>query len=207
VNHLLPYEHAIAAKINQAPVPDFMDEVWAGIDLQLDAPMPSPGKPVKKSNLSKEIGRARGLKIFIAALVVIAVIIIVKTRKAKQDIKKNNTAAPAIDNKNEIGSDSVTNFPLKKKENSEKIKKNDKPVNTITDSVSKPADIFFPSPIIYDSVVVAPPVILPKANDSALYKPASSPVSVPTPPGKKGKGVKGIKDTDYKIVPVKKDSI
>jgi len=39
-----PYDHLIAAKLEQIPVPDMADSIWASIETQLDAAMDVPDK-------------------------------------------------------------------------------------------------------------------------------------------------------------------
>lgn len=42
MNNTTPYEKLIAAKLEEMPVPDMVDSIWASIDMQLDAVVDTP---------------------------------------------------------------------------------------------------------------------------------------------------------------------
>lgn len=204
MTQLLPYEQEIAEKINHAAVPDMMDEIWASIDNQLGPDITAPDEGIQKLTF-KAGTKIKYLRFTIIIVAVIALIILflIKTKKGKHEMKKEPVTIPHI----------------------EKVKQTDKPIATDTDFIEtiKPerkvpviittrqasdsninAVDFKPIPLVVsDSQTTIPPVVLQKNTDSAQFKSL-----VPTiKPGNKGKGVKDIKDSDYKIVPEKKDSI
>jgi len=45
VNPTTPYEQLIAAKLDQVPVPDMADSIWASIEMQLDVPADAQESP------------------------------------------------------------------------------------------------------------------------------------------------------------------
>lgn len=50
MNNTTPYEKLIAAKLEEMPVPDMADSIWASIDMQLDAVVDTPEEnPVQPS--------------------------------------------------------------------------------------------------------------------------------------------------------------
>ena len=198
MNKLQRYEELMAAKLEQPPVPDMADAIWANIEKGLDADPPPgngpsrpPSSPAPVSDLVKGLG-------LVVILAIVVVMFFVR--------KKNNAHAPAQPAGNApvivtaADSNSAATPFLPPGDNSNK-QPNRKTGNIVTadsnlihgqvinpvqnlDSTINPP-LIIPQPVSMDSVHSAPPLGLP-------------------PPGKKPKGVR-LSDSDYKIVPVKKD--
>lgn len=190
------YEITITDKLEQLTVPDMADAIWARIETQLDIDMPTddgPSEPPTKPSWGSDFGLSL---IFIAALISIIYFVNVKPNADKNDSvaspeKPTIISAPGNE-KDKPPPSSNTGIP-----SSPTIRQND-PVNpfpgnsviTIIDSAGSA------SQTITDSakgapVGLTPPVVNPPAVDTTA---------------KKIRGVKGIQDADYRIVPVKTDS-
>lgn len=197
------YEVTIAAKLEQLPVPNMMDSIWASIEMQLDADLPSDDTERSPAqDTAKGIpGMSKGLYWSVIAAVIIAIVLIYKA--SKNDKKKNNnTPAPA---KKEIVvpiTDSNRNPNIRLEKNTTVA-----PVANKKDSTINP---FIPgNRISFDSLNQQ---LLPvnKTDSSATIK--NKPLlpsfdSLPPPPLIKPKGVKGITNDDYRIQQGKKDSV
>ncbi|MGF2414323.1 MAG: hypothetical protein ACQUYJ_18460, partial [Ferruginibacter sp.] len=73
-----PYEVTIAAKLEQLPVPDMMDSIWASIEMELDADLPSDDSDQSPStNPTKGLpGMSKGFYLSVLTAVIIAIILI-----------------------------------------------------------------------------------------------------------------------------------
>jgi hypothetical protein len=204
VNTPTPYETTIAAKLEQLPVPDMADSIWASIELQLDAGLPGDdGSNSPSNNPTKGLpGMGKAIYFSIFCAIIIAIILIYKTNKNKAT-KKNNLPAPA---KTEIiipvaDSSPLINSPAEKNANVTPKGINKK------DTTATP---FIPGKRI--SLDTLPVTALPAGQvdpGTAIKNKPPLPAfdSVPLPPVVKPKGVKGITNDDYKIQGVKKDSL
>jgi hypothetical protein len=205
VDKQTPYEILIAQKVEALPVPDRIDSIWANIEMQLDAGAPpdggeggtnpAPAKPVKGLP-----GAGNGLGLFFTAAVVISVgLVWLYNGSKKEDAKV--APAPIITPANpEILADS-NKIP---KEPDEKIAPPNQPVidkkNTFNKNVlPKNNDSLDKGVLPY--IKIEPPTV----KDSNVIKRPVDTTKMP-PILKKPKGVKGIKDSDYKIVTENKDS-
>ncbi|NCU04307.1 MAG: hypothetical protein GXC73_10010 [Chitinophagaceae bacterium] len=201
MNQKATYELTITEKLEQLTAPDMVDAIWARIEAQLDIDLPTdegPGNPpaAPTSGPRKWINRG-----FIIAAVAIVLIYFFNNRK--QTTTSNDQ--PTI------------TTPVTTPSNNENPVRNNSPGTSNTIAPAKnttvPANSSTGLPV--DSNALAPvtlPVQQPDSN-----KVITNPAPVFTPPvvaapknntpdsTKKGRGVKGITDADYKIVP-KKDS-
>jgi hypothetical protein len=202
MNQKATYELTITEKLEQLTAPDMVEAIWARIELQLDIDLPTDDGPADPpaaptSGPRKWINRG-----FIIAAVAIVFIYFFNNRK--QTITSNDQ--PTI------------TAPVKTPNNNDNPVRNNSPgtnnANTPQNNSSAPATsstvlsvdsnatvpVKFPVQLAPDSNTVqtnAPPVInLPLVTPQKNTPPDST---------KKGRGVKGITDSDYKIVP-KKDS-
>jgi hypothetical protein len=206
VNQLLPYEQVIADKFSHAAIPDMADEIWASIDAELgpDTPAGDGGGNEPPASSPSGSGWATGFKFLIVAVVTVTVLFIVRKRNANKVKENNSPAAPAIEKNitkdSTVVVDSFSETPAKSG-NKETITA--KPI--VKDSLTKQVMPFNPSLVKdrQDSIATLPPVIIPPENNPTILKRDEQPIV----PEKKGKGAKGIKDADYKIVPKKKDSL
>jgi hypothetical protein len=207
VNNKTPYEAVIAEKVNQLPVPDMADAIWATIELELDAAAGTEGdQQIPSESLSANtMTTAAKLWLIIIAVAVIALLIILFTKN------KNNSPADTI------------NIPATIQEKRKKPEP-DSVAHTINNIPGSGADVTFQpqqrtgdplapviSPVFNDSIFNEPlkntrndsPVLI--NNPPVIIKPDSSATILP--PDKKPRGVKGIEDSDYKIISGKKDSL
>jgi hypothetical protein len=204
VNTPTPYETIIAQKLEQLPVPDMADSIWASIQLQLDADLPGEdGDSSPSNNPTKGLpGMGKAIYFSIFTVIIIAIILIYKPNKNNAN-KKNNLPVPA---KTEIivpiaDSSPVINIPAEK---------NIITAPKVTNKKDSTTVAFNPgNRISFDSLSqqVAP---LNKVDSGTVLK--NKPLlpsfdSIPLPPIVKPKGVKGITNDDYKIQSSKKDSL
>ncbi|QNA43423.1 hypothetical protein [Lacibacter sediminis] len=201
MNQKATYELTITEKLEQLTAPDMVDAIWARIEAQLDIDLPTDDgstnpPPAPTNGPAKWINRG-----FIIAAVAIVLIYFFNNRK--QNIPSVNqpsiTAPVTSPNKNDN--------PVRN--NSPGTNNTIAPVNNTT----VPANTSTGLPV--DSNTLAPvtlPVQQPDSNKvitnaaPAFTPPVVTPQKNNFPDStKKGRGVKGITDADYKIVP-KKDS-
>jgi hypothetical protein len=197
-----PYEVTIAAKLEQLPVPDMMDSIWASIEMQLDADLSSGDSNDSPSqNPVKGLpGMGKGFYFSIIAAVIIAIVLIYKANKNDKK-KSNNIPAPV---KKEIViplADSNQNTNILQKENTSPA--------TIINKKDSTFNPFIPGNRISFDSLNQTAVPFSKPDSSAIIKnkpllPAFD--SLPPPPLIKPRGVKGITDNDYRIQEGKKDS-
>ena len=195
----LPYEQLIAEKLNSHPVPDMQDQIWARIKAQLDMDMPTDEGDSGGNSPQQPSGP--GIMGWGLSIVIIAIITAFFIFKNKQQTK--DTTDPVTTNEQTIQ-------PAEQAEG---------PPGSIIRSREK-ATTVKPEPIIavphtaQDSSTVAQPNLstaAPGIQDSVVL-PRSEPVLTFTPPKtdtaqppKKRKGVSGLTDDDYRIIP-KKDN-
>lgn len=209
MNQLLPYEQVIAEKLNHTAIPDMADEIWAAIETELGSDSPANDEDADNSPASSPSGITwvSWLKFLIVTIIIVTVLLIVKKRNTNNDKNRNMPVVPAIENT--INKDSVVisdsfaqnpAIPASKEVNKIAFK------SMISDSTTvEPIILSEPSLLKNkaDSIAITPQVItLPKDNPIILKPDEKLKV-----PEKKGKGAKGIKDSDYKIVSKNKDSL
>lgn len=68
MNTNTPYEHLIAAKLDQVPVPDMADSIWASIEAQLDAPVEIPDQKTTPKIKGKGWYGFAGITVVVTAL-------------------------------------------------------------------------------------------------------------------------------------------
>jgi hypothetical protein len=192
-------ELLIAGKLETLPVPDMADAIWARIELQLDIDLPTddgggngpaPSKPSGPSILGW------GLSVVLVALIT--------TFLPYKNTPK--TAQPEIQ----------APVPVTQQVNPPEQKNTEPPQperTTISDkNTTKTAT---PEPSVrtpQDSVVQQPVVTIPSQTPDSATNLSSAPlVTTPAPKDsiqspKKKRGVSGLQDGDYRIVPATKDS-
>jgi hypothetical protein len=197
MNQKTTYEVTITSKLNQLPIPDLREAIWARIEGELDADMPTDdGGDTPPSS-------PHGGKMLLYALpgIVVIIVALFLIKPSKQNPKPNNiptttpttkaiiaptASPPPVDTKTVIPykRDPVvypgTNAPISSMPNR-------------TDSASVPVtDI---PPVTDNTNQQAPPLVQapqPQKTDSVVQK--------------KKRGVSGITNDDYRITPVKPDS-
>lgn len=199
MNQKATYELTITEKLEQLTAPDKVDAIWARIEAQLDIDLPTddgtadpPAPPT--SGLRKWINRG-----FIIAAVAIVLTYFFNNRKQRAISNNQPTiTAPAtpMPNENPVRNNSPGNRNTVTQENKQG---GENATISIADSdtvtpVKGPVQLQSDSNAVNSNVpqVLYPPLVIPQKNP-------------PPDSTKKGRGVKGITDSDYKIVP-KKDS-
>ena len=194
MDHKKAYEQTIASKLEALPLPAMADAIWARIETQLDIDLPTDeggGIGPESPSGGNWIGRG-GLFVFIAALVMS--FLIYKNNKKPEPVSRPNRTTqqpvqsplPAINTSKTSEGRRNGAIPLPQNHSV------DPPVNRSTDSLLTAPVTVLPAPV--DSAQVSnvlPPPVLP-GSDTAPVK-------------KKARGVPGITDNDYRIVPAKKD--
>jgi hypothetical protein len=194
VNKLQPYERSIAGKLQQRPVPDMADSIWANIEKGLDADPPpdnGPSKPPCSPGRGSDIVKGLGL------IVILAIVVIMFTvRKKNTDhIPSKPAVIVPVHTTTADTHSAATPFISPGNTRSQQLSK--KPGNIITDS-SLNIDPVINS--LQDSMANKPLIIQPRIIDSVQALPKQQ---VPAP-GKKTRGVK-LNDSDYKIIQLKKN--
>lgn len=195
MNERKAYEQTIKGKLEAIPLPDMENAIWTRIETQLDIDMPtddSEGDAPSPNNPSGFgwIGGA-GIIIFVVALISIFI----------TNNKTNTESSPTPTETSITPSDTVTPSITPT------INQDDDPL------VVSPSNSLSASPIDTSNASapnLAPPFVAPVADDTtpAVSRAPDTNLILPdsTAPKKKGRGVQGINDDDYRIVPAKRDS-
>lgn len=196
----LKYEQLIGGKLQSLPVPDMQDAIWARIKAQLDIDLPTDdgdggGSPQTPSG-PRIIGW--GLSVLIIALV--TTFLLLKNKSVSNtDTKSNNT--PPVEQSN---APSVQNNspPV---QNNNNVNRTTGPATTANDNL--PAGIGNDSAVQQDLGVIVPPVV-----DTARTNMPPPSLTLITPQKadsnlqvKKGRGMTGLNDSGYRIVPKNKN--
>lgn len=190
------YEITVTEKLEQLTVPDLADTIWARIETQLDIDMPTddgPSEPPTKPSWGNGFGL--GL-VFIAALISIIYFVNVKPNAAKNDSTVSPEtptiiSAPANENDKRPPSPNIIipSSPIIRQNDSVNLPP-DNAVTTVIDSAVGTGQTITDS-VKGEPVVLTPTIVNPTAVDTKA---------------KKNRGVKGIQDADYRVVPAKKDT-
>jgi hypothetical protein len=213
LNQLLQYEQLLAEKIQQSPVPDMADAIWANIELELDKDLPDdPGNEPPSSSPGGGGAPGTSFYFYIVTSVVITALVLTfvwmqgNNKPAQPSVVPparetptnrtpviDSSSAPVVGNKRPIvpvispridsGNTSTRGTIINSAFTDSLL---NQPIGRIeTDSVT-----------IKDNAGLGAPVTL--AIDSAMKQKETL--------LKKPKGVRGITDDDYKIRAEKKDS-
>ncbi len=191
--------------MQQLPIPDMADPIWASIELQLDADIPGDGEgnsPSPEPSGKGGTGFGNKLYFLITTTIIIAGLVWIITGKKKDTSADKKSPDTTITGPPSVVADSgaseifiapennkATSLPVLIPNNNQQASFVDS-IKTIADSLnSTPQNIL----LIKDSIAAK---ILPVADSLSV-----------TPAPKKPKGVKGISNADYKIVSDKKDSV
>lgn len=184
------YEQQIASKLEQLPVPDMADAIWMRIKDQLDADMPTGGHtpPPPPPPRPRSTGRGKG----ILSIIIASIVIIYLVTPKKQ---------PHIPVPDRVPADSTSVFtpPATQQPGPHPAVKRKPSVPGMPEQQQDTATPVQP-PLLpsvqQDSIPVTPPLLSPPVITPM------APVKTDTVPAKKKpRGVKGISDSDYKIVP------
>lgn len=213
MNPILPYEQLLADKVQQVPVPDMADSIWAVIEEELDKGNPGDDGGNQPSSPKGGGGSPlQGLYTYITGGIVIGAIVLTyvltNTRKETTTNGPSPTiAAPRENIQQDLNKDSNATLPVK---NNPPSVFYDGVVKKDSNTVLQPFQQMTP---LFDSLLNQQAGRI--QNDSAgskissLVNTFSRPDSIvidKEAPTKKSRGVKGITDDDYKIRTEKKDS-
>lgn len=192
------YEEIITGKLDALPVPDMADAIWKRIEAQLDLDMPTdegPGTPPAPKPRGWVPGK--GFIVFVAAVITSFLIYF-----NQQKSKKNPLPVSIQDSGN------IRPLPaspvIQEPDRSTEVKNNSSPIRSSDNTTKEAGPIPAPLPAAIDSSRIidsAGSVQLPKLNNSVI----PTQVQKDSIPVKKGRGVQGISEGDYRIVP-KRDS-
>lgn len=203
LNRLQPYEQLIADELEQAQVPDRADAIWAVIEKGLDLDMPTDSGPSQPpSSPAPRAGWGKGLLLLAGGAIVVAITVLFLSR---------NKTEPSLPNQSPRDIPVVTKPPDDSQGQRFPSPGTQPPVRNgpaipgpgiLTDSGNAITTL---PPVVLDSNSNSLPSIIPSVRpDTAATIPAQV---QPPPKADRQRGVKGIKDSDYKIVTGKKDSI
>lgn len=194
MDHKKSYEQTITSKLDALPLPDMANAIWSRIETQLDINM--PGDDVDGNQPGSPSGGiwqgTAGLFLFIAAFIM--VFLQYKNNKKPELLLQPEKPAPRAQppTLNEIRN----SVPFRKRET--------KPQLPATRSVAAPDKSSNGR-----TTSIAAPALMP--SDSAWQTTAAPPPPLPgtdaAQPPKKTRGITGITDDDYRIAPVRKDSM
>lgn len=195
MNHKAPYEHLIAGKLELLPVPDMADSIWARIELQLDTDMPTDdgdlplpeGPPVGGGAWSQAL-------LFVTIIAIMSLFSIPKKNITAPIPFVTETIAPAKNN------ESNAQPPPAMQNSSTTGPQRNKPFAVGSQAVAGDSATALKVMPPSDTVIASYPIVQQQAPP-----PAARPNPQDTIPRKKPRGVPGINDGDYRIVP-KKDS-
>jgi hypothetical protein len=187
------YEVTITSKLEALPIPDIADAIWSRIEAQLDIDLPTnDGGGNNPPSGPTGFGWYGG-----AGLIVIAAAIITFF-SVKKDDQRTEIRVDSV-NPSKVDSTEIRALAPVKNPDSKPTTTAPLDIGIVDSSIVVPTDsaIFVQEPAlppIKDSVVLA--------ND----QPKNYSLSKDSIPAKKSRGVSGITDSDYRIVPKRKDS-
>lgn len=205
MNNRQPYEITIADKLEQMPLPGLKDSIWSRIEVQLDEEMPTGDNgndgPQKPNGWNfPRIGGILGT--FIAVIAIVALLYKNNTNKISNQLEISpdtiiQTETPILQGESPPGKD------LPSSPNNENINGNiQEPAKQQVDVVSTPANPIVKISLPNDSTENALPVI------PIDLKVSDAPVNVPIPQQsntdslrKKPRGIQGITNDDYRLMP------
>ncbi len=192
MNNKQAYEITITSKLEALPIPDMEDAIWSRIEAQLDIDLPTDdgggGTPAPKSPINFGWFGGAGLFCITAVLISLFTLTQSKDRERSESISSEEIKSGRVDSMSADASPPIT--PRRKPPNavSPNIASNDS--NNVFVPLDSNAATNLPLPsFTKDSsqVQLPPPVAIVPQKDT-------------TPP-KRSRGVKGISDSDYRIVP------
>lgn len=207
MNQLTTYEQLIADKLQQLPVPDMADAIWARIEQRLDVEMPEdPSGPFSSGNHSLPGFQFPGhiiLYCFLAALVSV-IFYLNRPGQASADLP--------ISSSDNINPSSVVNDDQKAPAPPERQQE-----TIYKERANIPVDMFKEREVVEKEWPVSENPITEIKTTEIPAKQETSPISETilakkvitqqdTIPKKK-RGVIGITSSDYRIAPVRKDSL
>jgi hypothetical protein len=205
MNQPTTYEQLIAAKLQELSAPAKIDAIWARIEQQLDVEMPTDESGSTDTGASSHPGfffpGNKFLYIFLVA--VAGIYFLTRPYTIQNEASETNAQQPF-----EI-KDSVNSLKGPAKNADSEVIFTDKADMSIQDPAlskdSTPVVVAEPEPAANFTKEPEPVIQSPVSAAINETKKLPTPIITDTTP-KKGKGVKGINLSDYKIAPVKKDN-
>jgi hypothetical protein len=193
----LKYEQLIGEKLQSLPIPDMQDAIWARVKAQLDIDLPTDGNDGGNDPQSPSGPGIIGWGLSVVIIALITTFFILKNKPKKQGAKNNSNTTE------QVSSPSVQNNgpPLP---NSSKVKSTSTPFNTSGDNL-------VPTAINDSASQLDLSVVAPVSGDSIQTNLPASPITVAPPKTdstaqvKKGRGMQGLNDSSYRIVPKNKN--
>jgi hypothetical protein len=196
MNDKTTYEITITEKLQQLPLPNLEDAIWARVKAQLDLDLPTDDGGNGGPDAPAGSGSTWGAGVFLFVAAIVAVFLL-----HKNETQQPSPAAP-VQNSTTISSpaqqpaaDSTQTRRGVSTSPAQTIRPGDQPVSA---ALSPPGD----------SVSIAPLPVLPSVDSQqrttlVLPPPILADTTRPKP---KTKGVRGLTDADYRIVPAGRDS-
>lgn len=208
MNQLTTYEQLIADKLQQLPVPDMTDAIWASIEQRLDVEMPEdpsgPSSGGKHSLPGFQFPGRIMLYCFLAALISVVFYLNRPVRAASEDLSLSSP-------------DSIAPSTMVVDEQKEPTPPERQPEPIFKERADLPVDMFTENKVAEKEWLASEKPITEITAKDIPAKQESSPIGETILPlkvitsqdsiPKKSRGVKGISSNDYRIVPVKKDSL
>ncbi len=198
MNQRAKYEMTIADKLEQLSVPDMVDAIWSRIENQLDIDLPTDDGPPEPPSSPSAGGGAWTTPALVMAITAFIVTLFFITRK-KADGDPAGSAPESVPTLEAPAGAAPGSPPAPSRTTAF-------PTGPAGDQVSPlpPADSNFPAQT--DASLQAPVMDSASNAGTAGMQPDATPSpatgdSIP----KKSRGVKGIKDDDYRVIP-KRDS-
>lgn len=208
MNNRTTYEQLIADKLQQLPIPDMADAIWARIEQQLNVEMPVDDQGLNNTPGSSSPGfRFPGntmLYIFIAALTTIYFLSKSFATKQEKDqtateIYLDQTDSTIVNIEEEVPNDSQT---IKFRNDKADISLPEAILNVQQEPIKNEVEVNATEEATATNAIIEKP--MPQIQ-TQNFKPLVS-QNTDTIPTKKGRGVK-LNPNDYRIAPVKKDSL
>jgi hypothetical protein len=201
VNKRTAYEIIIAEKAEQQPLPDMADAIWAAVSAGLITLPSPPGE----SQVGPATPAAKSISAWhfvlygtgVAVIITIAVLLW-WNRQAGRPLPQKRQPAPART--------TPLHQPLEESPHRDSIRLKPSGTPFVPSKKEKPAVIDSTRKINDTQLVNRVPGAI---QITPLHLPSiiiPDTASAPSPPAKKPRGVKGINDSDYKIVPTIQDS-
>ena len=197
----LQYEQLIRAKLQGLTIPDMEDMIWARVKAMLDIDMPTDDNDGSDNGPQDPI--AGGPLTWALSVVVVALLTAFIFLKTKPTITQIPPSAPVITQPANEPTNQPTGPPAGNTMSTT--------APLISPETTTPGARSIDSSFLQDGVNVpttsTPNSARPDKPDSVFTQvlPPLVPIDTTTVPAKKGKGVSGLNDKDYRIVPRNKE--
>ena len=196
MNNKTRYERTITEKLEHLPLPDMEDAIWARVKAQLDLDLPTDDGGEGAPEVPTGGGWHWGIGLFVFVASLLTIFLLAK----KPDTKPSSIPATTLQNT----APSTTVEQRNDTQQQEQAGAGN-PAPVLSPGASPPP----PFPFANDSIAAVPALAwpLPDTLQQTVTLPPPTAIRLDTIPKKKTRGVSGITDDDYRIVPAKKDSL